>query len=126
MRRLWFILLIAFLAWGSQASADVIIDMTTIGDAGNAPDYPYPDPWIPVGSVAYPYQISTYEVTVAQYTEFLNAAAASDPNGLWSASMGDGGGIGIPIIARTGSEGSYSYTAVAGREKSLGAPSSFQ
>ena len=93
---------------------DLVISMTTIGNPGNAPDYPYPDPWIPVGSVAYTYQISTYEVTVAQYTEFLNAAAASDPYGLWSENMGDGGGIGIPIITRSGSEGSYSYTTVSG------------
>ena len=55
-------------------------------------------------------------MSVAQYTEFLNAAAASDPNGLWSGEMESGGGIGIPIITRTGSEGSYAYSAVTGRE----------
>ena len=30
--------------------------------------------------------------------------------------MGDGGGIGIPIITRSGEPGSYTYTAVAGTE----------
>ena len=90
--------------------ADVIIQMTTIGNPGNTAD------WTGMGSVPYTYQISTYEVTVAQYTEFLNAVAASDPNGLYHGSMGDGGGIGIPIIIQSGEDGSYTYTAVEGTE----------
>ena len=105
-----------------ELRADVIIQMTTIGNAGNAddlawegnPDTTVDDIWL--GGVDYDYQISTYEVTVAQYTEFLNAVAASDPNGLWSSSMGDGGGIGIPIITRSGEDGSYTYTAASGTE----------
>ena len=36
----------------------------------------------------YAYYISKYEVTNAQYAEFLNAKAASDPLGLYNASMG--------------------------------------
>ena len=116
MKKKLSILLLGLLVCRPEARADVIIDMTYIGNAGNAADHPYPDAWISVGNVDYDYQISTYEVTVAQYTEFLNAVAASDPNGLWSASMGDGGGIGIPIITRSGEDGSYTYTAVAGTE----------
>ncbi len=100
----------------TTARADVILQMTTIGNAGNAPDHPYPIPETAVGQVNHDYQISTYEVTVAQYTEFLNAAAASDPNGLWSTSMGDGGGLGIVTITRSGEDGSYTYTAAAGTE----------
>ena len=111
----WLSIVSALLAT-QMASGDFAIQMTNIGDPGNAPDYPYPDPWIPVGSVSYTYQISTYEVSVAQYTEFLNAAAASDPNGLWRESMETGGGIGLPIITRSGMEGSYAYSAVTGRE----------
>ena len=95
---------------GASLYGDVIIEMTAIGNAGNTAD------WTGLGGVNYDYQISTYEVTVAQYTEFLNAVAASDPYGLYSSSMGDGGGIGIPIITRSGEDGSYTYTAVAGTE----------
>ena len=83
--------------------ADLVIPMTTIDDPGE-------------GGVDYVYSIGTYEVTVAQYAEFLNAVAASDPNGLWSGEMESGGGIGIPIITRSGEDGSYTYTAVAGTE----------
>jgi hypothetical protein len=39
------------------------------------------------GAVAYDYQISKYEVTNEQYAAFLNAKAASDPNGLYDTLM---------------------------------------
>lgn len=107
------ILLIAHLVLQPESRADVILDMTCIGDAGNEADVHW---WGTHGSVDYTYQISTYEVTVAQYTEFLNHVASSDPYGLYSSSMGDGGGIGIPVIIRSGEDGSYTYTAVAGTE----------
>ena len=58
------------------------------------------------------YRISTTEVTNAQYAEFLNAKAATDPNALYNTSMGSGFGG----ITRSGSSGSYSYSAIAGRE----------
>jgi len=90
--------------------------MTTIGNPGNAPDHPYPIQSYSVGDVDYIYQIGTYEVTVAQYTEFLNSAAKSDPNGLYSSLMSSGGAWSIPIITRTGTDGSYVYTAVSGTE----------
>ena len=40
------------------------------------------------GAVSYDYRIGTNEVTNAQYAEFLNAKAASDPLGLYNTSMG--------------------------------------
>lgn len=93
---------------GASLYGDVIIEMTAIGDAGNSAD------WTGLGSVNYTYQISTYEVTVAQYTEFLNAVAASDPYRLYSDNMGSDP-LGASII-RGGAPGSYTYTAVAGKE----------
>jgi formylglycine-generating enzyme len=67
------------------------------------------------GGVSYTYSIGTYEVTNAQYAEFLNAKAASDPLGLYSRLMdpavNESGGI-----ARSGSSGSYTYSAIAERE----------
>ena len=40
-----------------------------------------------MAAVAYPYQIGEYDVTVAQYCQFLNAKAANDPYGLWNSNM---------------------------------------
>ncbi|NCC23176.1 MAG: PEP-CTERM sorting domain-containing protein [Alphaproteobacteria bacterium] len=87
---------------------DFIMAMTTIGSPGNVADD------TGLGAVGYAYQIGTYEVTVAQYVEFLNAVAQSDPYGLYNPSMTTG-----PegaFIVRTGSDGSYSYDVVAGTE----------
>ena len=110
MRKYLPILLLGLLVWRPEARADVIIDMTTIGNAGNAADSS-----TGLGSVNYDYQISTYEVTVAQYAEFLNAVAASDPNGLYNEYMGTTA-IGGAFIIRGGEDGSYTYTAVEGKE----------
>jgi len=94
----------------------VSIDWVPIGNPGNAPDTASnclnsaPD----CGSVAYSYYISKYEITNAQYAEFLNAKATSDPLGLYNANMGsdstDGG------ITQSGSSGSYTYLVKAGFE----------
>jgi formylglycine-generating enzyme required for sulfatase activity len=79
----------------------VTFDWATVGNPGNAVDiHGY-------GSVEYTYCMSKYEVTNAQYTEFLNAVAASDPNGAYSTFMGirqQGG------IIRSGLEGNYTYS----------------
>jgi MYXO-CTERM domain-containing protein len=62
--------------------------------------------------VAYTYNIGQTEVTNAQYAAFLNARAASDPFALYNTNMaGTFGGI-----TRSGSDGSYSYSTVSGRE----------
>lgn len=91
--------------------ADVILDLTFIGNPGN-PAYDHPRE--PMGSVGYSYYINTYEVTVAQYTEFLNAVAQSDPHGLYNPSM-SAGPLG-PYIMRYGEEGAYYYSVVEGKE----------
>ncbi len=58
------------------------------------------------GSVSYDYRIGTFEVTNFEYTEFLNATAASDPNQLYNPSMGSSSYGGI---VRVGDENNYSY-----------------
>ena len=73
----------------SAAPADVFnmgwgltsLETVPVGDPGNAADFRY-DP-AGVGGVDYAYRIGIYEVTAAQYTEFLNAVAAMDTYGLW-------------------------------------------
>ncbi len=90
----------------SVAYGNVTIPTLPVGRPGNAADS------TGYGSVAYLYNIGRTEVTNAQYTAFLNAVAASDPNGLYNTNMdGSFGGI-----ARSGSNGSYIYSTVAGRE----------
>jgi len=65
------------------------------------------------GSVDHAYHIGKYEVTAAQYTEFLNAVAADDTYGLYNESMwtSDYG----CKIERTGSAGSYAYSITSDR-----------
>ena len=63
--------------------------MVTVGNPGNAADTRYDATGF--GSVGYVYQIGKYEVTAGQYTEFLNAVAKADPNGLYNTAMGDHG-----------------------------------
>jgi formylglycine-generating enzyme required for sulfatase activity len=59
--------------------------------------------------VAYEFQISKFEITVAQYAEFLNAVAAkSDPHALWNSAQ---------KIDRTGAPGGFSYSAQPSRER---------
>src|SRR4030095_9526612 len=92
------------------ASADAVtMDWTPIGNPGNACDTQSDGCY---GAVGYAYSIGTYEVTNAQYAEFLNAKAASDPLDLYHPFMGEVSQFGG--ITRTGSSGSYSYSAIAG------------
>ena len=94
----------ALFAIAPTASA-VTIDWVSVGNPGNAADT------TGYGAVGYAYQIDKYEVTNAQYAEFLNAKAASDPLALYSTSMGSGTGG----ITRSGVSGSFTYSAIAGR-----------
>ena len=62
----------------------------------------------------YVYKISKYEVTNAQYAEFLSAVAETDTNGLYSTSMGSDATFGG--ITRSGVSGSFTYDVKAGFE----------
>src|SRR5262249_42023566 len=101
----------AVLLLNAPASA-VTIDWTPIGNPSNVCDT---QPQGCFGSVGYAYQMGTYEVTNAQYAEFLNAVAATDTNGLYNSFMGDV--VAYGGITRNGlTQGSYTYTAMAGRQ----------
>ena len=106
------LLALAALLLAFPAHAWVTFDWVTVGDPGNPADD------AGRGAVAYTYRISQYEVTNAQYTEFLNAVAATDDHGLYNANMANSfpGSLGYGGITRSGSSGSYTYTTIAGRE----------
>ena len=99
---------VAGIALAIPASAAVSIDWATVGNVGNANDT------TGYGGVAYAYKIAKNETTIAQYTEFLNAAAKSDPYALYSTNMAST--TFVPRITRSGSSGSYSYAAAVGSE----------
>ena len=110
MRRLLPICSILALILGLSTGASALsVDWIPIGDTGNACD---PQSQGCFGAVDYDFFISRTEVTNAQYAEFLNAAAASDPHALYNPEMASGFGG----ITRSGSDGSYVYTTIPGRE----------
>jgi formylglycine-generating enzyme required for sulfatase activity len=98
---------------GGSVCADVLnmpsgltsLEFVTVGNTGNGPDD------TGYGSVGYAYRMGKYEVTAGQYTEFLNAVAATDTYRLYSTFMwSDSYGC---KIERTNSPGSYSYSVAS-------------
>ena len=87
-----------------QPASAVTINWVPVGNAGNAADS------TGYGAVAYDYSIDKYDVTVGQYTEFLNAVAATDTYGLYNTSMETDANI--EGISRSGSSGSYTYSVI--------------
>lgn len=90
---------------GPVIAAPVTYEMVTVGDAGNTADT------TGYGAVGYEYRIGKYEVTIGQYTTFLNAVAKADPYGLYNGNMATD--LAVAGIARTGVYGAYSYSPLA-------------
>ena len=103
----------AIVAIAVQSANGVTIATVPVGYPGNAPDTAVmTDGTTGYGAVPYNYRIGTYDVTNAQYVEFLNAkASAADPYGLWNSNMDVSQFEGA--IARLGS-GPYVYTVRPG------------
>jgi autotransporter-associated beta strand protein len=81
------------------------MDYVTVGNPGNPAD-----PTTGYGAVSYDYKIGKYEVTNAQYAEFLNAVAQTDTYFLYDSRMNDSARGGI---TRSGESGSYTYAVKA-------------
>jgi formylglycine-generating enzyme required for sulfatase activity len=103
--------LVAVFVVVSSARA-VTIATVPVGYAGNSPD-----PATGFGAVPYNYSIGTFDITNAQYVEFLNAkASAADPYGLWDMAMDPNNPVlqfEPGAIYRTGT-GPYSYSVKPG------------
>ena len=96
---------------GGQTS----LQFVTVGDPGNAAD-----PTTGYGAVGYVFQIGTYDVTVGQYCQFLNAVAKTDTYGLYNSGMATD----FPTIAiiQSGSSGNYSYLVAGGYSQAANCP----
>ena len=105
MSRLTTFALVALLVANLTAPAyAVTIDWVTVGDPNNAADT------TGYGTVANAYRIGKYEVTIQQYTDFLNAVAQSDPYSLYDPVMANNGNI--AGISQSGTSGGFSYSVI--------------
>jgi formylglycine-generating enzyme required for sulfatase activity len=101
----FFVLLSAVCGLLAQtSSAQITIPTVLVGNSGNASDS------TSYGGVNYSYYMGTYEVTISQYTAFLNAVAKTDTYSLYNSQMASD--LQIAGISRSGIAGNYSYTAI--------------
>jgi formylglycine-generating enzyme required for sulfatase activity len=93
-----------------------------VGNPGNAADtVVMNDGTTGYGAVPYTYQIGKYDVTTAQYCQFLNAVATtSDPYGLYNSYMATD----MPTVAITqsGTAGNYSYSVTGNYGQGVNCP----
>lgn len=86
-------------------AAPVVVDLVTVGDAGNAADAA-----TGFGAVAYEYAIARTDVTIGQYVAFLNAVARTDTHGLYDTRMATD--LAVAGITRVGRNGRRSYSVM--------------
>jgi sulfatase modifying factor 1 len=91
-------------------AAQITYDMVTVGNPDNVGDTRVGANTFGKGSVNYSYQIGKYDVTIGQYTAFLNAVAATDTYSLYNTSMGTENNI--RGISRSGVSGEYVYSVI--------------
>ncbi len=123
MNKAFAVSAIVLLCLSGMAQADVFnlgpgltnLETVTVGDPGNAPDTNVMnDGTTGYGSVSYTYKIGEYEVTTAQYCDFLNHTAKSDFDGLYNTNMANTSIACGCNIQRSGTNGSYVYTIGSG------------
>jgi formylglycine-generating enzyme required for sulfatase activity len=102
----------ALLLFSLVPASAVTIQTVPVGNAANSFDVQSQGVF---GAVAYDYRIGTTEVTVGQYTDFLNAVAATDTYDVYNTSMATI--LTIAGIARSGSSGSYTYSVIGSPNK---------
>ena len=118
LRHIFWIVL--FVCPATLAGAGTIsIPLVTVGDPGNVAD-----PATGYGSVGYAYQMGEYDVTIGDYTAFLNAVAQTDTYGLYNTGMAlrPVGSFYTLGIARSGSSGSYTYSVAGSYSQAANCP----
>jgi sulfatase modifying factor 1 len=105
------VLFTAFTLVPNLRAALLTIDTVTVGDAGNAADT------TGYGAVAYEFNIGKYEVTISQYSTFLNSVASVTSDNyiinLWNGNMATE--LNMAGISRSGSgtlASPYSYSVI--------------
>jgi sulfatase modifying factor 1 len=104
--------------WTGLAS----LQFVTVGDPGNVGEQSrlvYGDTNY-YGAVPYTFNMGKYDVTLAQYTAFLNAVAKTDTYGLYNSGMGSD--FSTQGISQTGSPGSYSYSVTGSNPRAANCP----
>jgi formylglycine-generating enzyme len=101
----------------APAGAGITYERVTVGNPGNATDPSGRPNTAGFGRVDYSYQIGKYDVTIGQYTAFLNAADpnGTNPNGIWNSGMQNDSniaGISYNAVAAAGSK--YAVMSPAG------------
>jgi sulfatase modifying factor 1 len=86
-------------------ASPISLHTVTVGNPNNAADSA--DGY---GAVGYSYKIGTCDVTLDQYTAFLNAVAKTDTYGLYNTSLATN--LNVAGISRAGSPGAYSYAVI--------------
>ena len=111
---------VVVVSFGSAVMA-INIETVPVGNPGNVADTEVMvlDKTTGYGSVGYEYRIGKYEVTAGQYCQFLNAAAKTDPYGLYYPLMTDS--TYGSQITQNGVSGNFTYDFSAG---TLAAPGS--
>jgi sulfatase modifying factor 1 len=102
----------AVLLFSCPPARAVTISWVPVGNPGNVADTVgmTTDGTTGYGSVPYAYSIDKYDVTVGQYTAFLNSVAATDTYSLYNPSMRTD--LNSAGIFRGGASGSYSYSVI--------------
>jgi len=115
--RLLFALCATLVTFAAKAQADVFnmpagqtsLQFVAVGDPGNAADT------TGYGAVNYAYEMGKYDITVAQYCQFLNSVAATDPYGLYNPDMA-GADVASCGITQSGSSGTFQYAFMPGND----------
>jgi sulfatase modifying factor 1 len=91
----------------------VTIDWVTVGDPGNANDTINTGTTPNFGAVPYEYRIAKHDVTIGQYTQFLNAVdpGGTNPYSLYNGSMATDGNV-RGILFSSGSASGQKYSPI--------------
>ena len=105
---------------GSTNAHAVSIDMATVGNQGNVGqthNYGSFGGSLTFGAVNHSYRIGKQEVTISQYSAFLNAVAATDTYSLYNAGMASDGNI--SGIRQNGFSGNYTYSVIGSPDRPI-------